>query len=518
MDSLLDFIKKTDARTRIVAATAVLVLLVIGGTAGMISSRPHFEVLFSDLDDSQRVAVEKALAGGKVKYRISQPPAPFVIYVDEGSQYEAQNLVALSEALEPKSAGIETGDGGAGTLFLSSGERQQGMLKREWQEMEHQLMELDFVSKATVTTSTPDSSPLRRDKPVTVSVMLRLRNRDALSAEHADTVAKLVRFRFNVPPENVVISDQSGRALYDPTESRGTDSIKSLMEHAEEYDKNQQAKANEALVHAFGVNKAYVTVNSQWNHEQSTSRSETVEPTKKVISEETITSETPQGAPSVGGPAGVSSNLSEDFGVGNAGVPTDTPSARPGADLAKTKESKRTYDASRSTTQTVRSAPRLERLSVSLMLDESLAEKRDEIEGIVKAAVGFDASRNDTFNLGTTTFAVGSDVQPADGESADSEPAGEGSDSGPSPMLELLLQRAIELAAALAFIVLLFKTLKGAGKTGPATLRADAGDEADTPDPELLARHQIEELVRTDPRRVGEVLSRWADEGSPTGP
>jgi flagellar biosynthesis/type III secretory pathway M-ring protein FliF/YscJ len=292
-------------------------------------------------------------------------------------------------------------------------------------------------------------------------------------------------------------------------------SIKNLMEHAEGYDKKQQAKANEALVHAFGPNKAFVTVSSRWNHEQSTSRSETVEPTKKVISEETVTSETPQGVPGVGGPAGVSSNLSADFGVENAGAAAGSPSAQPSAELAKTKESKRTYDASRSTTQTVRSTPQLEHLSVSLMLDESLAGKRDEIEGIVKAAVGFDPARNDTFSLGTTTFAVESDAgtEPADGSAE-----GEGSESGPSPMLELLLQRGIELAAALAFIVLLFKTLKGAGKANPAGMRADAGQGPEAPDPELLARHQIEELVRTDPRRVGEVLSRWADESSPTGP
>jgi hypothetical protein len=34
-------------------------------------------------------------------------------------------------------------------------------------------------------------------------------------------------------------------------------------------------------------------------------------------------------------------------------------------------------------------------------------------------------------------------------------------------------------------------------------------------DPEALARAKIEELVRTDPRRVGEILSRWAGEGAP---
>jgi hypothetical protein len=33
-------------------------------------------------------------------------------------------------------------------------------------------------------------------------------------------------------------------------------------------------------------------------------------------------------------------------------------------------------------------------------------------------------------------------------------------------------------------------------------------------DPEALARAQIDELIRTDPRRVGEVLSRWAEEGA----
>jgi len=33
-------------------------------------------------------------------------------------------------------------------------------------------------------------------------------------------------------------------------------------------------------------------------------------------------------------------------------------------------------------------------------------------------------------------------------------------------------------------------------------------------DPELLARARVEELVKSDPRRVGEILSRWASEES----
>ena len=40
----------------------------------------------------------------------------------------------------------------------------------------------------------------------------------------------------------------------------------------------------------------------------------------------------------------------------------------------------------------------------------------------------------------------------------------------------------------------------------------DAGGAAIELDPALVARAQIEELVRSNPRRVGEILSRWASE------
>jgi hypothetical protein len=39
-----------------------------------------------------------------------------------------------------------------------------------------------------------------------------------------------------------------------------------------------------------------------------------------------------------------------------------------------------------------------------------------------------------------------------------------------------------------------------------------SADPAGELDPALLARAQIDELVRSNPRRVGEILSRWASE------
>jgi flagellar biosynthesis/type III secretory pathway M-ring protein FliF/YscJ len=510
MTALSDIIKRTDTRTRIVLVISTLALLAVLSLAGVVASRRHFVVLTSDLDDGQRVAVEKALAGGSMRYRISQPPAPFVVYVDESELYRAQNLVALADALEPEAVGIATGAGGASELFRSSGEREQAMLKREWQEMERQLEELDFVSKATVTTSVPVNSPIRRDKPLTVSVTLKLSGVAEPSRAQADMVAKLVRFRFDVPPENLVISDQTGRALYDPTKGGETeDTLQTLLEHARQYDQQLELKVNGALTHAFGPDKALVTVTSEWDHEQSTSVSETVEPTKKAITERTTSSESTQPAPIVGGPAGVSSNIDQGFGVETAAVPDA--SVAPGNDFTKTEETEKTYDTSRSRVQTVRSAPLLRRLSVSLTLDESLAGKRDEIEGLVKVAAGFDASRNDQFSTATTTF-VTPEEAPAD-EGAGATGAAPSS-AGPSESTRFLVERGIEIVAAIFFLLVLVTTLRGARKAVAAATAASTPPPPSEPEPELLARHQIEELVRTDPRRVGEVLSRWADEGS----
>jgi len=91
-----------------------------------------------------------------------------------------------------------------------------------------------------------------------------------------------------------------------------------------------------------------------------------------------------------------------------------------------------------------------------------------------------------------------------------------------------VLQRGVEIAAALVFALLLLSSLRGSKRSAAAA--APAGDGATAGhttarvpvggpgepmvDPETLARAQIEELVRSDPRRVGEILSRWAGEGA----
>ena len=501
--SFVSSLAKAPAKTKAVAALCALALAAVASIAGVVSNRPHYVPLYSQLDHAERVAVEKALAEGGVSFRTSDFPPPFVVYVDQSQIDRAQLLVALAEALKPAPSGIHAGESGSSTIFMSSGERSQTMLKREWQETEHLLEQLDFVSRATVTTSIPDPSPLRRREPPTVSVALKLRASGDLSREQAENVAKLVRFRFGVPAENVVISDQSGRTLYDPSRaSPERPDPATLIEHGARYDRELAAKVNSELELAFGRRKARVTVTSEWDHEQRTLLEETLGEPVQVKSEKT-TSKTPQGATAVGGPAGTASNL-----AGAPGDPAPAGAATPASGaMASTSEERSDFEVPRSRTQTVHSMPRLKRLYVSLLLDESLDAKKGEIQSMVQASVGLDQERKDVFGVTTTSFPAEEGATP-EGEGAG---AGEPESEGLSPTVKLLLQRGVEIASALAFVVVLLLSLKGAHKAGAGQAGAEgARAQPAGPDPELVARVQIEELVRTDPRRVGEILSRWA--------
>src|SRR5688572_3371885 len=484
--NLLSEIGGASPRTKAFAVLSGLALAAALLLSGLVASEPHFVTLYSGLDDAERVAVEKALAEGSVRYRASNYPGPYTLYVDEDQFDQAQIQVALAEALKRAPTGINTGESGASTIFMSSGERAQSMLKREWQETEHLLAQFDFVQRATVTTSIPDSSPLGRRAPLSVSVALKLRGGDVLSSEQAENVARVVRFRFGVPPENVIVTDQSGRTIYEPSERGGEQDGRRLFDHAADYDRELAAKVNQALERAFGPDKAYVTVTSQWDTDQTTTVSESVDGEPREVEVSKTESRTPSGssAPGPGGLAGAASNLAQDFGVENAAVPELASAAQP---EALTRDERTTWENPKTTTQTVRFLPRLARLSVGLVIDRSLEPERDAIRELVRASVGLDEKRKDELGVTVTDVAA---AHPAE-DGADAAPAAE--ESGPSPTVELLLERGVEIAAGLAFVVLLFASLRGSKRGAGAAQRSAPAAARAAPelDAELMARVQI---------------------------
>jgi len=512
---LLEQLKSASNGTRVIAATVVLAVVGIFAVGATVARQPHFELLYGSLSAAESAKVQKALSDAAIPFEVSQPPGPFVVYVDESDRYRAMHAVAGSGALDRAPDGIRSGDAGLSGVFMSASEREQVVRKRAWQEVERMLEELEFVANATVTTTAGDRSPLGPSKAVTGSVMLQVRGAEELSRDQARTVANLVRFALGIEPEHLNISDQNGVSLYDGTdlsarEASGSD----WLEQRLAFDRELAGEANRVLAEILGANRARVTVTSTWNHELNTVVSEAADPSARVVvSENSSSTKTPQGMRAgPGGPTGASSNVNS-FGTENAAVPTG---AAPAASdqVAKTESSTKEYWTPRVTTKTVRTLPQLERLSVSLFLDESLAGRTEQLEECVKAAVGFDPARSDVFSSVAIPF-----LRPeaaAEGEQDGAAAAGD-APAEPNPMVELALEHGVELLSALAFLFVLARTLKGARSEKPAESEPAPAEDSEAVW-ELLARSQIEELVKSDPERVGEILSSWAgDTRTPVG-
>jgi flagellar M-ring protein FliF len=487
------------AGARVGIAAAGIAAIVLAVFAARWTSQPSFEILYSGLDARETGAVQTALATANVRFRVSQPPGPFVVHVDGEQYYAAQNAVALAGALDRAPEGIGGAAGGASQVFMSAQERAQSALKREWQELEKQLEELQFVERARVSTSIPDKSPLRKPEPMTVAVTLTLRGRAELTQAQATSVARLARFRFNVPSQNVLVTDQDGRSLAEEGGASGEAALaQEIFDQGRRSDLELARKANDALRRVFGPDLAHVVVTSSWTQEEVESVKETVDPKNKVVVSETSSkSSSPTSiAGGSSGLAGTASSLIEGAGAG-----TDTAVAN-----STTSESTKSTIVGRGSELRRSHAPRLERLSLSLFLDDSLKPNLADVEAAVKSAVGFDATRGDSFAAMTAPFA--SVARDAEGKLV---PPVETVVEAPSRMTELLLRRGVEIAVAGALLFLLFKALRG-GKRTTAEIEQRPENVDEDRWIEMLARSRVEDLAKTDPEKLGAILSRWAAE------
>ena len=501
--------------TKAILGGVLLGLLGIAAAALTLANRPHYELLRSGLSADEFARVGEALAGAQVEWRGSQPPGPFVIWVDRSDRARAFDAVMLSGALKDKAGGIlSDGSSGMGSVFMYSKEREQLTRKKEWQDMESLLEFQDFIQQARVRTSAVEDGPFGRRAELSASVMIITRHNASLTRAQGHTVAELVRSGLGIRPENVIVADHMGTTVYNgPSDSDGAKSLADWVERAEGEDQRLADEANQLLEQILGPGLARVTVLSDWDYDQSTTLADSADPKlKATVQEQKVSSETPvYGNNYAGGQVGVSSNLADNtnFGVNDAGVVDITTGGsgsviQPGT--ATTSEENRTYAPSRVLSETVRRAPVRKRMSVSLWIDETLGSQAGALADAVKAAVGFDTVRNDQFQAVEVPFV----------ELPEEEAAPEAPLDAPTPFwLELLLNRGIELVAAIVFAFVLLSTLKK-GKTpkelipvaSPEESSAQAAD-AD-PDPELLALEKVRSLLENEPEKVGELLTTWA--------
>ena len=522
--NLLGQLKSAGASARWAMGACVGMAFMVTSFLAWQANNPHFVMLAADLDTQEFNTAVTALAVADIDFETSMGGPPYYIRVEEGKQYEARTAVHLSGEFLGQPRGISSGLGGSSSVFLGQSERHQRTQKRLWEEAEMQLEGISYVAAAKVTVSGANASVLsgRRVDQRRVAVLLTLRGLSLPTATQTRALVGIVRGATGVSDERITITDQHSNVVFDGSEAGGADSLLAIEER---FNRTRTESVQRQLDRAFGAGLAIVGVTGEWKQVREESISETLDPAKKPNMERTRTTEEPEWNRNVGGPAGVAANTQE--GSGAAGARPSSPA------MAKTSEEEKSYSFGSKTTHTVSQPHQLHRLSISLVLDDSIGDKLAAAEDLVKGMVVFDEVRGDT--IATTTTSL-----PGIERDAEGAPVLPGPIEAPEPTsatLTMALEYGLEIVAGLAFLIVLLRSLKsarGGSKSaagqeetlvetvvGPdgkrtvkrtrravPTLEDDDYDEA--LDLDALARAHIEELLQQEPEKVSKLLSRWA--------
>ncbi len=484
---------RLDGSQRLIVAAVMLAAVVGLGGILWYAGQPSYVVVFeaqngADLREAKRV--------------LSQANIPFVpdetgqsLRVERG-RYGVARSAILEGGLDAREDRTSIG----GTIIEDAETKRFRLDGASRAQAEKAIATLDGVQAATVVATRPRrSSFVSNDADVRPSAAVTLRLRPGASFEAvARSAASITASQLMVPMENVDIVNaaNSQHWRYDPDRAGGAGSSEFLSQQRSMGDERSRL-AQEAL-DAIYPGKTRVTVSidldPQWEI-----RSERVLPTKPVaISDRSTKDATELKEPgrAVGDPSATANNGSV------AAVPGNT---------SKKETRDREFLKDIGERRVGKLAPEVRRMSVALLYDPALEQKstfkKDELENVVKAIVGF-RDGQDAISTYASEFIV-------------AEPVAEV--SGPS-----VGDRVTEWAPAVGQVigvVLVVMFLKGLLKTPPRRAGSAAAlggggaasqveDESKLPaeEQQKRMRREIERAIEADPAALAKLLESWLAE------
>jgi flagellar M-ring protein FliF len=247
------------------------------------------------------------------------------------------------------------------------------------------------------------------ERPPTASVVLRMRANRRLDNSEVGAIVHLVTGAVEgLEREHLTVVDTSGAVLFDGAASAdgtGIGLTSTQFELQRSYESALERDAQQLLDSALGPGRSAVQVHATLNFDRLETETETFTPGQEggvlrsaTTLEETFTS---AGDTSIGSVPGAFANV--------PGADTNLPSSGTGGNQSNSdytrSETVNNFEVGRTVTRTVDAPGEVERLSVSLVLDEAVAAGRvAALQEVVSAAVGLDESRGDVIAVQSLLF------------------------------------------------------------------------------------------------------------------
>lgn len=368
--------------------------------------------LFAGLADADKSAVADALQTAGIAHAID--PATGALTVDASRLHEAR--IALAGQGLPKAA--PDGDNMIASLPMGASRAIEGETLRAAREADlaRTIEAIDAVKSARIHIAAAEPSLfVREDKPATASVMLTLQNGRSLSDGQVQAIRFLVAS--SVPGMNadqVSVIDQRGALLSDGATSGD---MKAFQLQTQIEDRFRRA-LDTLLGPMLGAGNYTVEVHADVDMSESQATRESFPKDDRALRSEQITRQVSgQGpAPAVGIPGALSNQPPQATTVaGNAPVAAPAPAGAP--ETQSNENAARAYEVGREISVTHQPQGQLRRVSVAVALNQGKKALTQadmaKIDGLVKGAVGFDATRGDQVAISQRPFAKVEDESPA---------------------------------------------------------------------------------------------------------
>ena len=365
------------------------------------STEPNWAVLYSDLTETDSVAVVENLKKSGYQYKISDDKKSILVPSDQ--KEDLRLMVAQNDVIHDSNPGFELLD----KVQLGATDFQNKLTRqRIYQgELTRTIERIEGIRKVRVQLAEPERSVFAgaNDTP-TASVMVILDAGVKLKQEQVKAIKNLVAYGIpRLTPDHVFVSDQNGTALSDDINKGGSDteSYKTSLENT------TAGKVKKVLEKIVGINNVSVEVSAKINFDSEKATYETYLPVA--------------GKEASQGILATSQVESETYDKGQnqqaaAQAPQTTTNEKDKMNYSKQK-SNQSYNVSKEVRQVIYAPGKIERMTIAVAINKILTtSEKEEIKQLVLSASGADESRGDIINVTGMEFeqVKGGNGQPED--------------------------------------------------------------------------------------------------------
>lgn len=371
------------------------------------SQQPGYQLLYSNLTDRDAADVVKALQVSGIDYQLDETGGAIRV---RGENLHEARLQLASQGL-PGSGGVGLemiqAESGITVSQFMEGAKYQHALETE---LSRTIVSMRPVERARVHLAIPRQTVFLRERhPPSASVLVHLYPGRALEPAQINSVVNLVASSIpELQTTRITVVDQNGRLLNAPGENGDLAVSAAQFEQRQRIEKEMARRIESMLSAMLGLGRVRATVSADVDFTVSEETRESYNPDGNVMRSEQTSEEVRRDEGAAGGVPGAASNQ-----------PGDTAQDARAADaVSETRQATRNYELDKTVRHVRGQVGEIRRLSVAVLVDNArtvnedgsttaeplTAQQLDEVRGLVREVVGFDAERGDSVNVVNASF------------------------------------------------------------------------------------------------------------------